>query len=170
MWNLILSQELTECMNAKIRAQHNGPNGTTDPAQLIATLETTLDFTRQDLAQRQCQWDAAGMSANGPYPLTVVTQRVILAAAQQINALLAAESSNVTTTTPESVTMTSVECWESGENAGRCGAGATLKNGVIPGCNPASEQYHCCSEWGYCGTGADYCTCDKCVDYKQLVG
>ena len=107
------------------------------------------------------------MSTNGPYPLTVVIQRVILAAAQQIDALLLT-GNNVMTTTEKPAA--DVEFWDFGDNAGRCGTGAPLKNGRIPGCNAANEKYHCCSEWGYCGSGAEYCTCAKCVDYKQLAG
>ena len=26
---------------------------------------------------------------------------------------------------------------------------------------------HCCSSWGRCGSGPEFCECDTCVDYKR---
>lgn len=56
---------------------------------------------------------------------------------------------------------------ESIQNAGKCGEKAPLYNGIVPICNPDSLKYHCCSEYGYCGSGPDYCDCPTCVDHRK---
>ncbi|EYB90831.1 hypothetical protein Y032_0213g2279 [Ancylostoma ceylanicum] len=49
---------------------------------------------------------------------------------------------------------------------GRCGSSVPTINGQIAICNPDDPFKHCCSNGGYCGTGAEYCECNGCVDYK----
>uniref|UniRef100_A0A0K0ESG1 GH18 domain-containing protein n=1 Tax=Strongyloides stercoralis TaxID=6248 RepID=A0A0K0ESG1_STRER len=57
---------------------------------------------------------------------------------------------------------------QSPQNSGKCGKNAPkLLNNVIPICNPESENAHCCSVNGWCGTGAEYCECPGCVDFKK---
>ena len=34
-------------------------------------------------------------------------------------------------------------------------------------CNPADDGRHCCSPHGWCGSGASYCDCDGCIDYRD---
>lgn len=56
--------------------------------------------------------------------------------------------------------------WSDGQDlAGQCGPSAPQINGKAPICNPNDSQYHCCSEYGYCGTGDKYCSCPTCLDY-----
>lgn len=50
---------------------------------------------------------------------------------------------------------------------GRCGRGIPLLDGKIPTCNPDDPNAHCCSNGGYCGSGDEYCKCEKCVDFKE---
>lgn len=47
--------------------------------------------------------------------------------------------------------------YEDGELAGKCGPTAPKIDGQEPICNPDDPLYHCCSRWGYCGTGPEYC-------------
>merc|ERR1719229_1592345 len=47
----------------------------------------------------------------------------------------------------------------------RCGAEFPLDDGEPSECDGGSEN-HCCSNWGYCGPGADHCECAACVDYR----
>jgi len=47
----------------------------------------------------------------------------------------------------------------------RCGAGFPLDDGEPSECDGSSDK-PCCSKWGYCGPGDDYCGCDECVDYR----
>ena len=40
---------------------------------------------------------------------------------------------------------------------GRCGSNFPAPSGhLFAVCNPFARE-HCCSQWGYCGTGAEYC-------------
>jgi len=57
----------------------------------------------------------------------------------------------------------------------RCGQGNTptgeyfsftLPNGQVAECDPDSEK-PCCSSWGYCGNGAEWCECPTCIDYRK---
>uniref|UniRef100_A0A0N4YZZ5 GH18 domain-containing protein n=1 Tax=Parastrongyloides trichosuri TaxID=131310 RepID=A0A0N4YZZ5_PARTI len=53
-------------------------------------------------------------------------------------------------------------------NSGKCGKSAPqLPNGRVPICNPESENAHCCSLNGWCGTGDEYCLCNGCVDFRK---
>lgn len=47
----------------------------------------------------------------------------------------------------------------------RCGPEFPLDDGEASQCDGSSEN-HCCSNWGYCGPGADHCECPTCVDYR----
>merc|ERR1712117_99717 len=47
----------------------------------------------------------------------------------------------------------------------RCGAEFPLEDGSPSECDGATDN-HCCSNWGYCGPGADHCECPTCVDYR----
>lgn len=59
---------------------------------------------------------------------------------------------------------------DSPENAGKCGPNAPRIDGREPICNPASKKYHCCSKYGYCGTGPDFCSCSGCKDFSLTLG
>ncbi|KAI6241357.1 GH18 domain-containing protein [Aphelenchoides fujianensis] len=57
---------------------------------------------------------------------------------------------------------------EDGEGlAGKCGKEAPLYNGFFPVCDPNDPGYACCSPWGYCGSGPEFCDCPTCVDYGR---
>lgn len=65
---------------------------------------------------------------------------------------------------------TPVKKWwspEDGKNVGLCGRSAPLIDGFYPICDPNSESMSCCSSWGRCGSGPQYCECKGCVDYKK---
>lgn len=48
----------------------------------------------------------------------------------------------------------------------RCGPyAAKLSNGQEATCNPDDAKANCCSPWGYCGTGPDFCECEGCITY-----
>jgi len=47
----------------------------------------------------------------------------------------------------------------------RCGPDFPLPDGEPSECDPVSEN-PCCSNWGFCGPGADHCSCPKCRDYR----
>lgn len=47
----------------------------------------------------------------------------------------------------------------------RCGSEFPLEDGLPSECD-GSSFFPCCSKWGYCGPGADHCTCPTCVDYR----
>jgi len=49
---------------------------------------------------------------------------------------------------------------------GRCGNEFPLSNGLPAKCNP-DGGYHCCSEYGYCGSTEEHCNCAKCIDYRR---
>lgn len=49
---------------------------------------------------------------------------------------------------------------------GRCGNEFPLSNGLPAKCNP-DGGYHCCSEYGYCGSTEEHCNCAKCIDYQR---
>ena len=49
--------------------------------------------------------------------------------------------------------------------AGMCGRSAPLYKGYYPLCDPDDPGYSCCGEFGYCGSGADFCGCKTCKDY-----
>ena len=62
--------------------------------------------------------------------------------------------------------------WADGsDKGGRCGPTAPKidVNGqsIYPTCNHGSNGAYCCSKWGNCGSGAGFCDCDDCVDFKQ---
>lgn len=50
------------------------------------------------------------------------------------------------------------------ENFSKCGPKAPLRNGKIATCDPNNGG--CCSKWGYCGEGPEYCECEECTDYR----
>ncbi|KAJ8034853.1 hypothetical protein HOLleu_21865 [Holothuria leucospilota] len=52
---------------------------------------------------------------------------------------------------------------------GRCGASFLLANGDPAQCDPASDNY-CCSCYGRCGSGPDYCGCTSCINYRATFG
>lgn len=53
----------------------------------------------------------------------------------------------------------------------RCGPEFLLPNGKPSECDPTSDN-PCCSQWGYCGPGADHCSCSTCKDYRtpEIIG
>ena len=51
----------------------------------------------------------------------------------------------------------------------RCGDGFPLDDGSASECDGTS-QYPCCSNHGYCGPGAEHCSCAGCVDYRSGTG
>lgn len=51
-------------------------------------------------------------------------------------------------------------------NNGKCGKDAPLYNGHMPKCDPDDLSYNCCSKWGFCGSGSEYCDCAECVNYS----
>ncbi|CAF0939778.1 unnamed protein product [Adineta ricciae] len=50
---------------------------------------------------------------------------------------------------------------------GKCGKDAPKVNGQMAICNPDSKTAYCCSASGFCGSGADFCDCKGCVNYKK---
>ena len=48
---------------------------------------------------------------------------------------------------------------------GRCGGNFLLPNGDVAECDPMFAS--CCSEFGWCGSSVQHCTCEKCVDYEK---
>ncbi|XP_070572361.1 uncharacterized protein [Ptychodera flava] len=48
---------------------------------------------------------------------------------------------------------------------GRCGSGYTLPDGSPAECNPYDPTSHCCSNFGWCGSTPDHCTCSGCTDF-----
>ncbi|UJR22030.1 hypothetical protein I4U23_025097 [Adineta vaga] len=50
---------------------------------------------------------------------------------------------------------------------GKCGKNAPQVNGQMAICNPDSKTAYCCSSSGYCGSGAEFCDCEGCVNYKN---
>ena len=48
-----------------------------------------------------------------------------------------------------------------------CGIQYPLQNGNTAECDP-EKQRPCCSSWGQCGITADHCTCEGCVDYRNV--
>jgi chitinase len=60
--------------------------------------------------------------------------------------------------------------WEYSDGAdkvGRCGPDAPKINGQVAQCNPESDSY-CCSKYGSCGSGKNYCDCESCINYKYI--
>ena len=53
---------------------------------------------------------------------------------------------------------------ELGGKWGKCGPTNLLPNGNPAQCSPG----YCCSEWGYCGQGAQFCDCPKCIRYDAM--
>ncbi|KAK0395193.1 hypothetical protein QR680_001166 [Steinernema hermaphroditum] len=49
--------------------------------------------------------------------------------------------------------------------AGMCGRSAPLHNGFYPVCDPDDPGYACCGQFGFCGSGPEFCSCPNCVDY-----
>merc|ERR1712156_791041 len=47
----------------------------------------------------------------------------------------------------------------------RCGPEFPLDDGLPSECD-GSSFFPCCSKWGYCGPGAEHCSCGSCVDYR----
>uniref|UniRef100_A0A914XCP5 GH18 domain-containing protein n=1 Tax=Plectus sambesii TaxID=2011161 RepID=A0A914XCP5_9BILA len=57
--------------------------------------------------------------------------------------------------------------WWNGDNAGQCGPTAPrLPTGETAICNPESK-FSCCSVFGYCGSGPEFCNCQGCVNFKE---
>ena len=54
--------------------------------------------------------------------------------------------------------------------AGKCGPNAPRINGKEAICNPYSRKYYCCSKYGYCGAGSEFCSCNGCKDYRKILG
>ena len=53
---------------------------------------------------------------------------------------------------------------------GRCGPGFPALNGhSISICNPFSKEY-CCSRWGWCGSGGEYCIHAAAKPYNETQG
>ncbi|CAG7836050.1 unnamed protein product [Allacma fusca] len=52
------------------------------------------------------------------------------------------------------------------DKAGMCGKSAPLYKGYYPVCDPDDPGYSCCGDQGYCGSGAEFCECPTCVDYR----
>lgn len=51
----------------------------------------------------------------------------------------------------------------------KCGLGYSSAMHNISLCNPASStQSTCCSNWGWCGSGVQYCTCPTCTDFRYI--
>lgn len=50
--------------------------------------------------------------------------------------------------------------------SGKCHNNSPLINGKTATCNPYSKSYHCCSKFGWCGTGSQSCNCIGCKNYK----
>lgn len=60
--------------------------------------------------------------------------------------------------------------WSDGvDKAGKCGETAPKINGKNAECDPDSKDSYCCSEYGNCGQGSNFCDCKKCVNYKKKV-
>ncbi|ULU04541.1 hypothetical protein L5515_013503 [Caenorhabditis briggsae] len=51
------------------------------------------------------------------------------------------------------------------ELAGMCGKSAPLIEGYYPVCDPDDPGHACCGKYGYCGSGAEFCSCPECIDY-----
>lgn len=49
----------------------------------------------------------------------------------------------------------------------RCGYSAPDKDGLPATCNGDDPTAHCCSPFGYCGTGPQFCSCPDCVDFRK---
>ena len=52
-----------------------------------------------------------------------------------------------------------------------CGPGTTGENGVTSPaeCNPdETEAVYCCSSQGVCGSGAAFCDCNDCYDWRPV--
>lgn len=49
----------------------------------------------------------------------------------------------------------------------RCGKQNPLSNGMPSTCDAKSDS-PCCSEYGWCGSGEDYCRCSKCKDFREV--
>jgi hypothetical protein len=47
--------------------------------------------------------------------------------------------------------------YEGGSNAGLCDRSAPLINDFYPVCDPESQIMSCCSSWGRCGSGPQFC-------------
>lgn len=50
---------------------------------------------------------------------------------------------------------------------GMCGFYAPLINGYYAICNPNDEKYYCCSKYGYCGSGDDFCKSEGSIDFRN---
>ena len=54
-------------------------------------------------------------------------------------------------------------------NDGKCGSGYPLPNGTAAQCDPDEENPCCSSSWdGRCGNTAEHCSCNFCINYKNL--
>ncbi|KAJ8049842.1 Lectin-B [Holothuria leucospilota] len=49
----------------------------------------------------------------------------------------------------------------------RCGQDYPTDDGEPARCDPDSIA-HCCSGYGWCGGTSDHCTCDDCIDYREI--
>jgi len=48
----------------------------------------------------------------------------------------------------------------------RCGNEFPLADGSPSECEGEGPN-HCCSKWGFCGPGADHCSCPECKDFRS---
>lgn len=49
----------------------------------------------------------------------------------------------------------------------RCGPLAPKIKGQVAICDPSDDSAYCCSEWGFCGAGRDFCECKKCINSRK---
>uniref|UniRef100_A0A146LPE1 Putative chitinase 2 n=1 Tax=Lygus hesperus TaxID=30085 RepID=A0A146LPE1_LYGHE len=50
----------------------------------------------------------------------------------------------------------------------RCGPSAKKVNGKMAICDPDDDAGYCCSQWGFCGVGDDFCKCKECINSKTI--
>ncbi|CAA9997852.1 unnamed protein product, partial [Nesidiocoris tenuis] len=50
----------------------------------------------------------------------------------------------------------------------RCGPTAKKVNGKMAVCDPDDDAAYCCSKWGFCGQGDDFCNCKDCINSKKI--
>ncbi|XP_055338938.1 acidic mammalian chitinase-like isoform X2 [Paramacrobiotus metropolitanus] len=58
---------------------------------------------------------------------------------------------------------------DSPDLAGKCGPNAPQINGSEAVCDPYSPNAYCCSPYGYCGAGHDFCKCSGCINYRTIL-
>jgi len=50
---------------------------------------------------------------------------------------------------------------------GKCGEKTPKIDNQMALCNPDSKTADCCSAASYCGSGAEFCECKGCINYKE---